>query len=273
MLLLKKMFLPGLFLWALQATSAQAQVFEIIHPDVDKGKFKLEVLTGVTLSDVESGEERSAYEFALGYAPTDFWKPTIAVELADIEGGNLEVEGFEFTNVFLFTTSDKDHGHDDEDHGHDDEDHGHDHDEHGHGHSSGDFALGLFAGLEIPNEGGFDEGAVEIGPIGEVTIGSVDLIGNVIIEIPFKEEDPGLAYAFSASTVVSESVALGIEAYGELEEFFAGTEEESHFIGPAAYFETSIGNDRVFEPRVALLFGLNEEAPDTVLSFNLEMKF
>ncbi|MEB3225700.1 MAG: hypothetical protein VKJ86_07835 [Synechococcus sp.] len=258
MLSLKKIFLPGLFLWAFQATSAQAQVFEIIHPDVDKGKFKLEVLSGVTLSEVEDGEEAAAFEFALGYGVTDFWKPTFAIELADIEGGNLEVEGIEFTNVFLFTTGEEEHGHDDDD------------EDHGHGHGG---AFGLFAGLEIPNEGGIDEGALEIGPIGEVTIGDINLIGNLIVEVPFKDEDVGLAYAFGASTSVSESVTLGIEAYGELEGFFGGTEEQSHFIGPAAYFETSLGKDRVLEPRVALLFGLSEDAPDAVLSFNFEMKF
>lgn len=263
MFLSNKMLVPGVFLLALQAAPVQAQIFEVIHPEVEKGKFELEVLTGVTLSNVEEGGERSAYEFALGYAFFDFWKPTIAVELADIEGDNFVVEGFEFENVFLLATSHGDEGHS----------HGGDGDESEEGHGSGDFAVGLFAALEIPNEGGFDEGAVEIGPIGETTIGPVDLIGNVFIEIPFEDEDPGLAYAFSASTPVSESVALGIEAFGDVEELFGGVEEQSHLIGPAAYFETDIGNDRVLEPRIAFLFGINEDAPDAVLSLNLELLF
>lgn len=257
MSLSSKILVPSAFLWALQVAPAQAQIFEVIHPEVEKGKFELEVLTGVTLSDVEDGEERSTYEFALGYAPFDFWKPTVAVELADIEGDNFVVEGFEFENVFLIATSDTDESHGDE----------------GDEHGSGDFAVGLFAALEIPNEGGFDEGAVEIGPIGETTLGPVELIGNVFIEIPFQDEDPGLAYALSAATAVNESVAVGIEAFGDVEELFGGVEEQSHLIGPAAYFEVDIGNDRVLEPRLAFLFGLTEDSPDAVLSLNLELLF
>lgn len=48
----------------LAAPAANAQVFEVIHADVEKGGFELEVLNGLTLSDVAVGDERSAHEIA-----------------------------------------------------------------------------------------------------------------------------------------------------------------------------------------------------------------
>ena len=53
-------------------SEADAQVFEVIHPDVVRNGFEVEVLNGVRLDDVPDGEERSAHEFALGYAPFSF---------------------------------------------------------------------------------------------------------------------------------------------------------------------------------------------------------
>ncbi len=254
---------PLALISAFFACPASAQVFEVVHPEVEKGAFELEALNGVVLSDRETGEERSAHEFALGYAPTSFWMPKLALELANPEGEDVVVEAFEFENIFLLFQGGGD---------------GHDH-AHGHDHAdgAGRYALGFYGKLEVPNEGGIDDGAVVFGPLGEVSLGPVGLIGNFFVEVPFAEDsDPGLAYALQASTPVADSLELGFEAHGSVEQAFGDApdlSEQEHVVGPAVYSAVDLGDGRLLEPRAALLFGVTEAAPDVTLSLNLELKF
>lgn len=268
---------PGISVYALlaafAASPATAQVYEVIHPDIQPGGFELEILNGVTLSDVETGDERAAHELAISYAPFPFWKPILAVELAKPKGEAYEVEAVEIASVFLLPFG---MGAQHDDHGHH---HGHDH---GHHHGRGDaagsnFALGLYTALEIPNSGGLSHGAFSLGPIAEAHLGPVKAIGNLLVEIPFEDgEDPGIAYALAASTPVARQIDVGLEAHGAFEGAFGDAlplDEQGHVLGPAVYGAFDLGQGRVLEPRVAMLFGLTEASPDAVLSVNFELKF
>ena len=266
---------PGIHVYALLAalavSPAKAQVYEVIHPDIDPGGFELEILNGVTLSDVETGEEQAAHELAISYAPFRFWKPILAVELAKPKGDSYAVEAIEIASVFLLPFG---RGGQHADHGHY---HGHDHhDAHG-GLSGGNFALGLYTALEIPNEGGLSHGAFSLGPIAEAQFGPVKAIGNLLLEIPFEnDEDPGIAYALAASTSVTPQIDLGLEAHGAFEGALGNAlplDKQSHVIGPAVYGALGLGQRRLLKPRVAVLFGVTEASPDAVLSVNFELKF
>jgi hypothetical protein len=245
----------GLFAWPSLATS---QVFEVIHPDVVQGGFEMEFLNGMTIGDVEDGEERSAHEIALGYGVFDFWKTTLAIEIANPESESAEFEAFEWVNVFLlpFGTG-----------------HGGEHD-----HSEHDFvaleAVGVFAALEVPNHGGLNAGAAEIGPIAEIAIGPVETVVNFVLEFPFDgEESTGFAYAIQAKYPIVERIELGFEAFGGWENVFEDDREDAHFIGPAIFGEFDLGRGRVLEPKLGILFGLTDDAPDAVISLNIELKF
>ncbi len=252
--------LAAIFTVALGSTPGKAQVFEVIHPDVVEGGFEFEILNGVVLDDVDDGEERSGHEIAFAYSPTSWWKTTAAIEIANPEGEGGEFEGFEWENVFLLPFG--------EGHG---AGHNHDHDEHGFVALE---AIGIFAALEVPNEGGIGSGAVEIGPIAEVAFGPVETVGNFLLEIPFEDdEELGLAFALQASVPVSENIGVGFEYFGEIENAFEGESEDSHFIGPAIFTEFDVGRGRILEPRFAVLFGLGNDTPDAVASLNLELKF
>ena len=239
-------------------TTSNAQVFEVIHPDVIEGGFEFEVLNGFALSSVDDGEERSAHEIAIAYSPFDFWKTTFAFEIGNPQSEAAELEGFEWENVLLLPIGD---GHDG--------DHAHGHDEL--------FALeavGLFFALEVPNSGGFDSGAIELGPVAEIALGPVETVTNFFFEIPFEgEEGTGVAYAVQAQYPVFDAFAVGFEAFGSVENAFKSDREDEHFIGPAFFTEFDIGRGRVLEPRLAFLFGITEDTPDAVASFNLELKF
>ena len=47
--------------------------------------------------------------------------------------------------------------------------------------------------MEIPEEGGLSDGAVEIGPVFEAGLGSWNWVGNALVEIPL-EDDACLLY-------------------------------------------------------------------------------
>ncbi|MEM7547169.1 MAG: hypothetical protein AAF367_16690 [Pseudomonadota bacterium] len=239
--------------------TAQAEVFEVIHPDVGKGGIEFEILNALVLEDVDPGDEQSIHEFAIGYGITSFWKTTLAVEFATIDGDGFEYEAFEWENVFLFPL-----GNGGNDHDHD----------HGDGDTVALEALGFYAALEVPDDGGFDAGAVVLGPVFEAALGPVDTIGNIFVEIPFEGgENEAIVYAISAAVPVTDMVAIGVEAFGEVENAFTSGTASEHFVGPAAYFDFDIGGGRSLEPRIAVLFGTESAQPDATLSFNVELKF
>ena len=248
-------------------STAHAQVFEVVHPDATEGGFEFEFLHGVVLDGIGIGEERSVHEVALAYAPVSFWKTTLALELATTRGAGSVFEAVEWGNLFLLPIGD---GHD--------HDHDHDHDE---GGFLGLHALGLFVGLEVPTESGIRIGGVEVGPTVEFNLGPVETVANLFVEIPFEDGvDPGLTYALSAALPVGEvgkaDFAAGLEAFGGVEELFGnGTPlgQNSHLVGPAMYAEFDIGGGQFIEPRLAILFGVSNGAPDAVLSLNFEFKY
>lgn len=240
--------------------SGRAQVFEVIHPDIVKGGFEIEILNGFVLDSVEEGDERTAHELAIAYAPLDFWKTKAAIEIANPRGEPAEYEAFEWKNIFAYTFGEGHH------HGH-----SHDHGEHGF------FAfetIGLFTKLEVPNDGGLGSGAFEVGPIAEAAIGPVTTVANFFFEFPFEDEEgAGIAYALEVKYPVLEQFSVGFEAYGEVENAFRSESEDEHFIGPALYSKFDLGRDRILLPRLAFLFGLTEDAPDATASLNFELKF
>ena len=268
---------PGISVYALlaafAASPATAQVYEVIHTDILPGGFELEILNGVTLSDVDAGDERAAHELAISYAPFPFWKPILAVELAKPKGEAYEVEAVEIASVFLLPFGKGAHHHD---HGH------HYVHDHGHHHGHGDaaephYAVGIYTALEIPNKGGLSHGAFSLGPIAEAQFGPVKAIGNLLLEFPFEDgEDPGIAYALAASTSVARQIDVGLEAHGAFDGALGDAlpfDKQGHVLGPAVYGAFDLGQGRILEPRVAMLFGLTEGSPDAVLSVNFELKF
>ena len=256
---MKKFVFPAVFAAVLVISPrTEAQVFEVIHPDVEKGQFELEALNGLGLGSIANGEERYVLELALGYSPISFWKTKFAVELAKPEHETAEIEAYEWENVFILPFGNTEH-------------------DHSHHDGGGGFEMGpvgLYAGFEVPNEGGISEGGMALGPIAEAKIGPVITVGNLFLDLPFADdEDPGISYAISGQVPVTDWMDLGAEAHGSFENAFGSGVDHGHFIGPAAYFSAYLGRTRVLEPRVALLFGLNDDTPDAVLSVNFELKF
>jgi len=133
--------------------------------------------------------------------------------------------------------------------------------------------LAFYTALEIPREEGISDGAIEFGPVIEFEIGELELVGNLFAEIPFSDEPAGFSFATKAVYPVHDSIGIGFESFGEFAGLSGDDEEVEVSIGPGVYFEHELPNGHVLEPRAAVLFGVTEDAPDAVLSFNLEYKF
>jgi len=235
-------------------------VFEVIHPDVEQGEIELEFLNSI-FPDVDEGE-RSVHELAFGYGFADFWKTTFAIEIANPVGESFEVEAFEIENLVILFGGHEHEGEEDKA-------------EEAHGLEG--VTLGVYGALEIPNEGGLDEGAFAVGPVIEFGVGPVEIIGNLFAEIPFEDGvDAGLAYATSAMVALGSSpFSIGVEAHGEIEEAFGDApdaDEQEHFFGPALGFEAALDKGRELEARLALPARLTAESPDLAISFNVEVK-
>ncbi len=250
---------------------AQAQVFEVIEPDVERGEVEIEFLTGVVMSEVEEGGNRAAHEFALSIAPLSFWKTTAAFEIAHVRGEGTVYEAVEWENLFLLPFGAAE-GDDELVSPHDDD---------GASDSFITFqALALYTAIEIPSEGGLDTAEFAVGPVLGLSIWEINTITNLFAEIPFEDdEDAGFSYAFAASYEFYQTerteLAAGFEAHGTVDGAFVDAvplSEQGHFIGPALYSEMDLGG-LVLEPRLAFLFGLTDASDDAVASINFEVKF
>ena len=227
-----------------ERASAQASIFYVIPGEVEQGEIEFEFLNGIDLGDTEHGEERSVHEIAIGYGITDYWKLTGAFDVVNPAGESAEIEAVEIENLFLLP------GVNVEENG---------------------FALGLFAQLDIKTDGGLSEGALAIGPVYRTDIGLVAFTGNLFVEMPFaEEEDTGLYYATQFIYPVTEQFGIGVENFGIFREGEHG--HDRHVMGPALFWDLDLGNGHILEPKLGVLFGLNDEAPDAALSFNLVYK-
>ncbi len=253
---------------AMLAVPAQASggIFEVIHPEVVEGGFEFESLNTLFTDDLPTGEERSVHEIAIGVGVTDWWKTVAAFEIANPEDETAELEAFEWENIFILWQGGESGGGHDHDH-----DHGHD------GHGGGP-VVGFYAALEVPNKDGIEKGALALGPIAEFGVGSFSIIGNLFVEVPFEDgKDAGLGYALSANTPIADAWKLGVEAHGSVEEAFGNApdlKDQTHYFGPAIYFDADLGRGRVLETRFAVLPGLTDNGSrDLALSLNAELKF
>lgn len=235
------------------AAPAWAETFEVEEPEAERGEFELEILNAVNIAGVARGDERASHELSLGYGITSFWAASVGLEFGIEKGGEYEVEGYEIESTFVFL-------------------------------KRRDMALGLQAALEIPDEGGFDEAELAVGPLVAFEANDVEFVGNVFVEIPFEDgEDPGLTYAASvmfeglfgdveAGDLEIEDFKIGFEAHGEAEEAFGDGDEHALFIGPAISSKWELG-EAEWTTRLGVFAGVDDAEADAAVSFNIEFEF
>ncbi|MEO1492235.1 MAG: hypothetical protein AAFV19_08805 [Pseudomonadota bacterium] len=226
--------------------------FEIQEANTEENAVTLESVNTVFFGDLED-QIRSSHELTVGWGVVHGYAFEFGFELENpsADDESADFSGLELTNTIAligeegFSTSDT-------------------------------FALALIAGLEFEFEESSDV-SLTLGPAIEAELGGVELLSNTFLEIPLGGgEGLGFSYALGGYYEMTDDVAIGLEAHGEIEEVFDDTpalSEQEHFIGPAVAFEIGLEEDQEVGMRVGTFFGLTDETPTVGLSLNLELEF
>lgn len=275
-----------------QPAGAGHNVFHIFTPHVEAGHWGAEALSafhmGLPRHAVDEGEDeaehdahdehdahaspRAAVELGLHTGVTDLWMAKLALVAEHAAGGDLELTGIEFANVFRFARE-----------------------------ASGPLDLAWFTALDFGLDAGASN-AVVFGPIFSFSSGPLALVLNPFLEKSFGENrEEGIAFAYAARLTyeIGAKLHVGLEAYGEVENLghAPAVRDQIHRIGPVVYLGTLHGahahsaahdahrahlaqhqargghDPGEWYAEVGLLLGLTEATPDAALKFNLGLDF
>lgn len=229
----KKSFVGLAALTPLASATAFAGVDKVYDPYVEKGEVELEA-RGV--HDLDSGDYKT--KVGIGYGVTSRW----FVEgylIGKREHGHFEVEAAEIENKFQLT-------------------------------EQGQYWADFGALVELERELDHDVWEAKVGPLVQKQFGAFVATGNLLFEKKFGDDiddhaDNGWETLGSAQLKyrLSENIEPGIEYYGD---------EEAHSAGPVLIGANPFGMERV-KWEAGLLFGLNDDSPDSTLRWQLEYEF
>jgi hypothetical protein len=190
---------------------------------------------------------RSGHEQKFNYGVTDWWRLAAAVDWEHPVGDNLRATHLGIENTFLLRAMKQKH----------------------------DIGLGFFVALEasIHDE---STNALVFGPIVTVKRDKLMWTFNPFLEQTFgrnREEGIALDYAWQAKYELRESLAVGVEGYGLLENLGDPPRlaEQQHRIGPVLYTEFEVAKDFKIAPSIGVLFGLTSATADVALRFNVDI--
>lgn len=247
---LSKFFL-ALLISLMVSGVAHAQTFKVIGGKSKEGEILIEARNSVFSDDVNDGEQRSAHSIELGYGISDRAHVIVALDFTNERRGDVNVESYEVKGTYAFLLNQLEEG------------------------ESGLTALSVFTKLDIPDEGGFDESDLTVGPVVHYQAGPVGFIGNLFMVVPFEGgEHEALVYKAGVKTELIGDFEIGAEFHGRVNNVFEGDSSHALYLGP-----TLSGDFRpdprgpVFGARLATLFGVDDTRTDLAVSLNVEMRF
>lgn len=228
-----------------------AAAFELEEGTTEENSVEMEISNSVFLGDVDNGDDRSTHEVGVTWGLLHGWSTGLAFELTNEAGGEIAFEGVEWSNTIAILGGETERGPE-------------------------GLTLALFTAFEFEFEES-DDVELTIGPAIGIELDPIELTVNPFVTVPLGGgSDAGFTYALGAYYEVSDDLAVGIEAHGEIEDAFSnapGLSQQEHFIGPAIAFEIEAEEDREVEFRLGSFFGLTEATPTVGLSLNLELGF
>lgn len=231
------------------ATSAAAE-FEIETPRTASQEVELELTNSIRVGDVNSGQVRSSHKFGVNYGAFQSWTVGFAVEVENRQGDSFDVDGIEWSNNFQIVGSPE-------------------------GEPTSMFALSIYSAFELDLDGSQDV-EFRIGPAFEVLSGAASFTGNTFFNIPASDDEKvSLQYALGTMYSVSDSLKVGLEAHGEVEQIFDGSSElsdQDHFAGPAVTYDFVLDGKDV-GAHFGAFYGLTDATPTAGLAANLAFGF
>jgi len=215
---------------------------KVYRPIVEKGETEIEVRGGYF--DLADEADEYAWVTDFGYAFTNSWKSELVFEYEGETGEGAGPEAVEWENLIVLTEQGK-HWAD--------------------------------VGLLIEAEHTFSSAPEEfkLGLLLEKEIGPTIADLNLIAVREFGDEasdETELEYRWQLKWRGNEQLEWGVQGFGGLGSFEHFGDETGHSIGPAIFGVTRLANGNKVAYDAAVLGGLNDNAPDLTIRFNLEFE-
>jgi hypothetical protein len=214
---------------------------EVYGAGVTRGQTELELRYAYLNGGEADGEWNVVGEFAHAY--TDWWRPAILIEADHEAGENSDLEAVAFENIFDFT-----------------------------GTRDWPVHFGGYVEYEFNTRGESD--VLELKLLAERERGPLRLRFNAIGERALGGSDNNdweYGYAAQAMYALNDDVRLGLEGYGDAgTDSDFGTDNHSHYWGPAAEFEAFESDKGELEINIGYLAGIDDAESDGQFRISLE---
>ena len=215
---------------------------KVYMPTVVQGELELELNGGYQKWKNHDDDKERQLVFDVGYGFTSWWKSEFAVGYTRMPGQSAKLDELEWENIFALTEP---------------------------GRYWGD--VGLFAELARDHANG--KNLVEIGPMFQHESGSIQSNLNFLLQRELgsaAEPGLGLSYAWQVKWRGNSRFEPGVQAFGSLGRSNDLGHATEHKIGPAFFGQVALGRRNKLKYDGAVLFGLNNNTPDTTVRFTVE---
>ncbi len=217
---------------------------KVYMPQVSYGEWELELRGGAQQWPGRPGDRAQQYVTDIGYGIAPRWFTELAVFYAKTPDRALQVEGYEWENVFQLTEIGE-HWMD----------------------------VGLFA--ELAHDRLEKKNYLELGPMFQKEFGRALVNLNLLFKRGLaRGREPGTEFEYAwqwkwRGTASFEPGLQGFGSFGRIGDLHAAENK----LGPAFFGRVLLGAGRALKYDAALLFGTRNGSPDRTLRFQLEYEF
>ncbi|MFM9941741.1 MAG: hypothetical protein ACKVP7_19830 [Hyphomicrobiaceae bacterium] len=230
--------------------SASAQTFDVKPLEVKKGELELSSENSLHVHvphALGSDINRMSNDHGLHYGVTDWWKIAGIFKFEKPEQDEYRFSKVAMENVIILKALDE--------------------------KAQRDLGLGWFTSIEASVHRDTTN-AVQYGPIVTLKADKLSFTANPFFEKTFGRnhiEGTAFVYGLQAKYDIREGFALGIEAFGVIENLgnTPPWEEQEHRIGPVLFTEFELAKDVKIAPDFGVLFGLTKATPDVAFKLNV----
>jgi hypothetical protein len=215
---------------------------KVYMPTVVQGEFELELNGGYQKWKNHDDDRERQIVFDVGYGVTSWWKSELAVGHTRVPGESYKLDEIEWENIFALTEP---------------------------GRYWVD--VGLFAELARDHANG--RNVLEVGPMFQHESGAIQSNLNFLLKRELgSEAEPGseISYAWQVKWRGNPRFEPGAQGFGILGRTNDIGHATEHKIGPAFFGQLALGARNKLKYDGAILFGLNNNTPDTTVRFTLE---
>jgi len=211
-------------------------------PTVVQGELELELNGGYQKWKNNDDDKERQLVFDVGYGFTSWWKSEFAVGYTRVPGESAKLDELEWENIFTLT-------------------------------EPGRYWVDLSLFAELARDHANGRNVLEVGPMFQHEFGAIQSNLNLLLERELgSAAEPGaeLIYAWQVKWRGNSRFEPGVQGFGSLGRTNDFGHVTEHKIGPAFFGQVPLGGRNKLRYDGAVLFGLNNNTPDTTVRFTLE---